>query len=133
VIAVDTNVLVRWLLKDDASQSRAALEIVDRPAIFVAKTVVLELEWVFRGVYELAPRDFTTAMQQLLAMPSVVIEDRAAVEQAVGWFSSSMDFADALHLASAAAAACSEMITFDARRFARRARRLGLEPAVSTP
>jgi predicted nucleic-acid-binding protein len=106
---------------------------MDRPGVFVAKTVLLELEWVFRGVYALPARDFSAAVEQLLAMPNVVIEDRAGAEQAAGWFSGGVDFADALHLAAAAAAPCTELVTFDARRFARRAKRLGLTPAVSTP
>jgi predicted nucleic-acid-binding protein len=133
VIAVDANVLARWLLKDDAAQSPKALVVMDRPAVFVAKTVLLELEWVFRGVYALPARDFSAAVDQLLAMPNVVLEDRAGVEQAAGWFSRGVDFADALHLAAAAAAPCSELMTFDARRFSRRAKRLGLKPPVSTP
>lgn len=133
MIAVDTNVLARWLLKDHVAQSPSALAVMDRPAVFVAKTVILELEWVFRGVYGLGPRDFSTAVDQLLAMPNVVIEDRTAIEHAARWFSRGVDFADALHLAAAAAAACTEMVTFDARRFSRRAKRLGLKPAVSTP
>lgn len=133
MIAVDTNVLARWLLKDDAAQSPRALAIMDRPGVFVAKTVLLELEWVFRGVYALPAREFKSAVEQLLSMPNVVIEDRSGVEQAAGWFARGVDFADALHLAAAAAAPCSELMTFDARRFSRRAKRLGLRPPVSTP
>jgi predicted nucleic-acid-binding protein len=133
MIAVDTNVLARWLLKDDAAQSPAALRAMERPAVFVAKTALLELEWVFRGVYKLDAKQFSIAVDQLLAMPNVVVEDRTGVELAAGWFAQGVDFADALHLAAAQAAACAEMITFDARRFARRAKRLGLTPSVSTP
>lgn len=132
MIAVDTNVLARWLLKDDPAQSPAALGAMEGPAIFVAKTVLLELEWVFRGVYKLDAKPFGDAVDQLLAMPTVVIEDRSGVELAAGWFARGVDFADALHLAAAQAAACSKMLTFDARRFARRAERLELKPAVAT-
>jgi predicted nucleic-acid-binding protein len=133
MIAVDTNVLARWLLKDDPVQSPLALAVMSRPAVFVARTVMLELEWVFRGVYRLRPAEFIKAVEQLRAMSNVVIEDRTAVESAADWFARGMDFADALHLAAAGVAGCSEVVTFDARRFARRAKRLAVEPQVSTP
>lgn len=133
MIAVDTNVLARWLLKDDPVQSPLALAVMSRPAVFVARTVMLELEWVFRGVYRLGPTEFSKAVEQLRSMSNVVIEDRQSVEQAAAWFARGMDFADALHLAAAGSAGCSELVTFDTRRFARRARRLALRPSVSTP
>ena len=131
MIAVDTNVLARWLLRDEPEQSPRALAVMQAPALFVAKTVLLEFEWVMRGVYRLPPKAFADAVEQLLAMPSALLESRTEVEQALAGFAAGMDFADALHLA--AASACSEFKTFDARRFVRRATRLGLKPPVTHP
>jgi predicted nucleic-acid-binding protein len=131
MIAVDTNVMARWLLKDEPRQSPRALAVMKAPALFVSKTVLLELEWVMRGVYRLPPEAFADAVQQLLAMPTALLESRTEIEQALAGFTAGMDFADALHLA--AAGACSEFKTFDARRFARRAARIGFKPPVTRP
>jgi predicted nucleic-acid-binding protein len=59
------------------------------------------------------------------------VEDRDLVQAALGQMRQGMDFADALHLA--ASHRCGEMITFDARRFAKRSNRLGLKPRCSVP
>jgi predicted nucleic acid-binding protein len=61
----------------------------------------------------------------------VTVEDAGAVDQAAQWHIKGLDFADALHLAKSAA--CSGLATFDDKRFARRAQRLGLKPPVSPP
>ena len=56
MIALDTNVLVRLVTGDDATQAkRAAARIDTGDAFFVSLTVALELEWVLRGAYKLAP------------------------------------------------------------------------------
>ena len=56
MIALDTNVLVRLVTGDDAAQAkRAAARIDTGDAFFVSLTVALELEWVLRGAYKLAP------------------------------------------------------------------------------
>jgi hypothetical protein len=64
----------------------------------------------------------------LLGQAHVTVEDRDAVEQALSNLSVGIDFADALHHASYIA--CDSLATFDDRKFARRAKRLGLAPAV---
>ena len=56
MIALDTNVLVRLVTGDDATQAkRAAARFETGDAFFVSLTVALELEWVLRGAYKLAP------------------------------------------------------------------------------
>jgi len=49
--AVDTNVIVRYLTGDDPAQADKARAVIGREPIFVPRTVVLEVEWVLRGVY----------------------------------------------------------------------------------
>lgn len=105
--AVDTNVVARLFIKDDAEQTAAAQRAVAAQPIFVPKTVMVELEWVLRKV-----------------------EDAAAVARAVVWFDGGMDFADALHLASSSHA--DSFLTFDAA-MRRRASSLATRPPVVTP
>lgn len=138
MIGVDTNVLARYFLSDTDSdpatrrQSQAARRLLegDRP-LMVCKTVLLELEWVMRGLYATERGQFDAVVSHLLAMPHVVVEDRLAVEAALQAHRDGLDFADALHLASYRS--CDALASFDDRKFARRAARLGLAPSVNAP
>ena len=129
--ALDTNVLARFFI-DDADDAQAALQ---RPAAmaaladrsFVSVTVLLELEWVMRGFYELPAREISRVLRALTSLEHVTFEDRDAVLQAVDAFDKGLDFADALHLARSSRAAA--FVTFD-HRLAKRAKGLALAPPV---
>ena len=129
--AVDTNILTRYFRQDDSRQSPAALQVMAGRAVFCPKTVVLEFEWVMRYVYRHGPADIARCLTTLLNLPNVLIEDEQQVTDALGAYERGMDFADALHLA--ASHGCEDLVTFDGRRFARRARRLALKPPVTVP
>lgn len=129
--AVDTNVLTRYFRHDDNRQSPAALQVMAGPAVFCPKTVVLEFEWVMRYVYHHQAQDIIRCLNTLLELPNVTMEDEQQVMEAVHGYQRGMDFADALHLA--ASRHCEALVTFDGRRFAQRAGRLGLKPPVTVP
>ena len=131
VRAVDTNVLVRFYLRDDTTQGRIATDVLTAGDIFVPKTVVLELEWVLRYVADQPGDKVTECLAHLIALPGVTVEDRDEIEAALSHCRNGIDFADALHLA--ASKACTELLTFDDRGFARRARKLRLKPPVRVP
>jgi predicted nucleic-acid-binding protein len=99
--------------------------------LFVAKTVLLELEWVLRGAYGFARADVLRVLEHLVALPNARVEDRAAVENAIANLRAGFDFADALHHSSGRT--CESFLTFDTRRFANRARRMALTPPVRVP
>ena len=126
--AVDTNVLARYYLRDDAPQARIATGILSAGDVFVPKTVILELEWVLRSVAEQPAAKVLDCIGHLIALPGVSVEDEEQVEAALRDCRLGVDFADALHLA--ASRACSELLTFDDRGYVRRAEKLGLKPAV---
>lgn len=126
--AVDTNVLARYYLHDDPAQARSAAKLLAAGEIFVPKTVVLELEWVLRAVAEQPSEKVIECLEHLLALPGITIEDHAEVEAALRECRSGIDFADALH--HAASHGCRELLTFDDRRYVRRAAKLGLKPPV---
>ena len=102
--------------------------IVESVALFVPLTVVLEFEWVMRGFYDRSPADFCLALEHLLGMPHVTVERWDAVRDALAHHRLGLNFADALHLACSAG--CQRLMTFNDRRFARRAKRFGLTPEV---
>ena len=129
--AVDTNVLARYYLRDDVVQGRVAAGILSAGDVFVPKTVVLELEWVLRQVAQQPANKVIECLAHLIALPGITVEDRVEIETALGHCRNGIDFADALHLA--ASQACSELLTFDDRGYARRAEKLGLKPPVRVP
>ena len=133
MIALDTNILVRYYVRQQDAEGERQRRIVtgwiDRqPALYVPKTVMLELEWVLRGVYGYGATEVRRAFTHLIALPNVIIEDREEVETAIRSHEHGMDFADAMHQASATQ--CSALATLD-RALARRALRLGLKPPVT--
>jgi predicted nucleic-acid-binding protein len=130
VIAVDTNVVVRLLTGDDPAQLERARLLFEAATIFLPKTVVLETEWVLRGLYGLPPRDIVRALSAIVALPQVRCEDAAAISAALDLVRLNLDFADALHLVSSSAA--QRFATFD-RILVRRAKVAATQIAVSVP
>ena len=129
--ALDTNVLARFFV-DDADDAQAAKQ---RPAAvaalsersFVSVTVLLELEWVMRGFYELPVREISRVLRALASIEHVTLEDRDSVLAALDAFDKGLDFADALHIARSSRA--SGFGTFD-QRLAKRGKGLALAPPV---
>lgn len=129
--AVDTNILARYYLADDARQSSITRDLLTTGDLFVPKTVVLELEWVLRGVAGQPRAKVLACLTHLAGLPGITLEDRKQIESALAASERGIDFADALH--HAASAACEELLTFDDRGYARRATRLKLKPSVKVP
>jgi predicted nucleic-acid-binding protein len=134
MIGLDTNVLARYYVDDDADgeaqrQRLAARKLIEsgRP-LMVSKTVILELEWVLRGYYKFSASAVASVIQHLLDQPHFTVENHEAVKQALSNCEAGLDFADALHHASYKN--CASVATFDDRGFARRAKKLGMTPAV---
>ncbi len=111
MITLDTNVLVRVLTRDDPAQVRKALRKVRGHEIWLAKTVLLEMEWVLRYSYGLSRSAISGAMERLLGYRLAVFEDRETVVLALAGYQAGLDFADALHLASASET--DRFLTFD--------------------
>lgn len=125
MIAIDTNVLVRFLVEEQPEQSRRARRLIEKSDVVVATTVLLETEWVLRSAYGFDRGSICSAFRRLLGLANVTPGDPAIVSQALDAFESGLDFADALHLASTPKV--DAFFTFDAR-LARRAG--GLAPKV---
>ena len=97
---IDANVIVRCLTGDDPRQA-------DK------RTVMLEVEWVLRGVYDLPSEQIIPALRAFAGLPGILVEDAVLVARAMDWAEAGMDFANALHLA--AVAGCESFLTFDRR------------------
>jgi predicted nucleic-acid-binding protein len=121
VIAIDTNILVRYLLRDEPAQTALARTFIDRELSeenpgFVAIVTIVELDWVCRRVYGITEAGVGDAIRKLLEIRQLVVEEAEMVEQALD--RESGELADALIHAAGKAAGCSKTVTFD-RRFAR--------------
>ncbi|HEV3111409.1 MAG TPA: type II toxin-antitoxin system VapC family toxin [Candidatus Binataceae bacterium] len=84
MIAVDTNVLVRIIINDDARQAALAPDLLNQREVFISKTVLLETEWVLRSAYKFGPSAVREALRRFLDRSNVEIEDEATVRQRLG-------------------------------------------------
>ena len=134
MIGLDTNVLARYYIDDKADaeaqrQRLAARRLIESgQPLMVSKSVILELEWVMRGYYGFDQGEVASVMRHLLEQAHITVEDRDGIERALSTCDAGIDFADALHHASYKP--CATVASFDDRKFARRAKKLGLAPAV---
>ena len=112
--AVDTNVLVRLVTRDDPRQVAAAEKFVERGA-WVSHVVLAEATWVLTSVYDRGPAEIATAVEMLLNHQHLTVQDPDAVADAVGHFRQrpALGFSDCLVLGIARKAGHLPLGTFD--------------------
>ena len=93
-VAVDTNVLVRAVVRDDPAQASVAAKVLtDAQLIAVALPCLCEFVWVLLRVYSFQPSDVADALRALLAAANVEV-NRPAVEAGLSVLEAGGDFAD---------------------------------------
>jgi predicted nucleic-acid-binding protein len=118
VIALDTNVLVRFLTQDDAAQAERAARLIEEltpeaPG-FVAREVVVELVWVLERSYSLARAEIALALEGLLTAAELEVEAADDVGAAtVRYRDEGLGFADQMIAAAGRRAGAAELVTFD--------------------
>lgn len=133
MIAVDTNILLRWIVKSeaDAAEHGIAFEFMESHRdLFVSQSVLLELEWVLRGRYKLKPPEVHAALSGLMNADNITVENEHLATEALRHHHRGMDFTDAMHLV--AARNCDALATFD-KDLARLSKRLSLKPPCVMP
>jgi predicted nucleic-acid-binding protein len=121
VIAIDTNVLVRLLTRDNEAQYKTSHKLFSSEDIFIADTVILETEWVLRYAYELEPDEVCNAFRMVFGLKNVSLNNSRMVAQIIAWHEAGLDFADAYHLALSQQNECLK--TFD-DQFIKRSKKL---------
>ncbi|MBI3917045.1 MAG: type II toxin-antitoxin system VapC family toxin [Betaproteobacteria bacterium] len=102
MLGVDTNVLVRFLIRDDEAQFEKARKLIKSEIaagrhVFVSQLVLLETEWVLRSRYSLSKSQIIEAISRLLDTSDIRFEDEPAIEEALFiWKDTTADFADCL-------------------------------------
>ncbi len=111
MLAIDANIVVRYLTGDHPEQAARARALIDGGPVFVATTVLLEAEWVLRSARGYRARRLAAALEAFAGLPTVTLENPARIRAALDDLAEGLDFADALH--RAAAAGCEAFVTFD--------------------
>lgn len=117
MIALDTNVVVRYLVQDDPAQAAIATETIDAlteaaPA-FVSLVTFVELYWVLDRAYQVARAQLLDTLDALLGTPELVVEQSGLLRHAVRAARDGAGFADAVIVEAARRAACDSVVTFD--------------------
>jgi predicted nucleic-acid-binding protein len=120
MIGLDTNVLVRYIADDDASQSAIVAKVMESLSSespgFVPLVVMAELVWVLQFAYRFNKHEIAEVIEKLLRSAELLIENAEIVAQALREFRASRaDFADCLIERCAHAAGCQHTVTFDRR------------------
>lgn len=115
--AVDTNIVVRLIARDDLIQRAAARATLAQGAILLLPSVVMEAEWVLRSSYAMPRAQIAEGLLTIARQAGVTAKSGEAVAAALTAYAQAGDFADLLHAALAAEAGAGAMVTFD-RRFA---------------
>ena len=119
MLGIDTNVLVRFLVRDDDIQFEKARKLIKREVtagrrVFVNQLVLMETEWVLRSRYAVPKNQIIEAISGLLNATDVQFEDEPAIEEAIFiWKDSIADFADCLIGAKNRRMGCRATATFD--------------------
>jgi predicted nucleic-acid-binding protein len=115
---IDTNVLVRYLVQDDAEQGRKAARFVaeacsaESPGL-INRIVMCELVWVLESAYGYARGRIALALEQILRTAQFRIEDHSEMWSSLREYQAGADFADALIGAVNRRLGCTETVTFD--------------------
>ncbi|TWH01085.1 putative nucleic-acid-binding protein [Mesorhizobium sp. J18] len=109
--AIDTNVLIRFLVDDGSEHVAPARRLLSSGQFFVSLSVMLETEWVLRSYFGFQRAQICDAFDRVLGFDAMLFQERRVLENAVEACRAGMDFADALHLNTAVD--CDVFYTFD--------------------
>ncbi len=124
MIALDTNVLVRYLMMDDPEQSRRAAAFIDGIAdagdrMYVSHVVLCEVSWVLGRAYRMSKANLVSALSAMARTAQFTVEDPDIAGRALRRYQSGgADFADYLIAERARAAGCERLATFDRKLLA---------------
>jgi len=119
MLGLDTNVVLRYLVRDDEAAFQISQRLLHSIAmsgdtVMIGTPVLLECEWVLRSRYKLPKNQITSLFDGLLSAREVVFDDEAVVETALkNWKGSAADFAECVIVAHYLKAGCGTVATFD--------------------
>jgi predicted nucleic-acid-binding protein len=117
---LDTSILIRYLVQDDPVQSPRANKIIEKLTVqapgFVTVVVIAEVAWVLRSRYKATPQEIADAVERILSIGSLRVQNEQQVYEAVvAARSGEGTLADALICTLGKSAGCTKTLTFDGR------------------
>ena len=115
MIALDTNILVRYLTEDDPEQYQAAISLLSQPGetFFVPDIVWVEINWVLGSCYDWSRIEITGAFEKLLRIHNLETEDEGRLRKALHALNEGTDFADAMIVGVGGSHGCQSLASFD--------------------
>jgi len=116
---LDTNILVRFLTRDDAKQTQKVYEIfknaeLEKNELYISSLVILELIWVLGSVYEISRKDILDSIGDLLLLPILKFEHQSNIQKFIyDAYGNNYDLSDLLIAYSAYHEGCETTLTFD--------------------
>ena len=117
--ALDTNILVRFLVRDDERQSKAVYRLFrqaesEKAVFFVPLLVILETIWVLGAVYQISKTDILDAINDILYLPILKFEAQPALKRfLIEAHEKNADLSDVLIACSARLSGCETVLSFD--------------------
>ena len=131
LIAIDTNIILRFLTRQPKAQFEVARDLFRKGGLFVSVPVVMEVYFTLTGnVLDFGEAETLSALEAVLKLSGVRVQSASEIFTAIDFSKQGMPFKDACVLAFSAEA--NKLVTFD-KPFAKRATRLGLRPEVLIP
>jgi predicted nucleic-acid-binding protein len=118
MIGLDTNILIRFFVQDDPVQFQQAKKVFqslsEKKPAWISITNILEVEWVLRSKYDFDRGGLAEILFNLIGLPTVIVEEQETVAHALAlYLEKKADFGECMIAASAQAAGCSKVVTFD--------------------
>lgn len=132
VIAVDTNVVVRFIVADHPQQFEQSKALFKRGGVLITLSVLLESEWVLRSNFNFSRDSIADAFSMLVGLESVSFDPPELIERVIAAHRDGVDFADALHVLSAELAGAEKLATFD-KDLGRRSARIQSSIQIVSP
>ena len=116
MIGLDTNILVRYLTRDDKAQYRATMKLLSRKGatFFVPDLVLIETDWVLSTFYDWSRDEIADAFARLLQVHNLQFEDEDQIRRSLGAIRRGADLSDELLVSKCREHDCQELATFDA-------------------
>ena len=115
MIGLDTNILVRYLTRDDEPQYRAVLKLLLKKTarFFVCDQVLVELDWVLSSLYDWSRDEIADAFVRLLSVHNLQFADESRIRAALKAVRNGADLADESIASHSREQGCHELATFD--------------------
>lgn len=138
MIGLDTNILARYYIEREdediktQNQREIAKRIIENSLnLHISNTVIIEFEWVLRGIYKFDKSMVIAIYENLVSLPNVHFENRVMVQRAIIFAKAGIEFTDAFHLASYQD--CKLVYSFDDKGFAKKVAKNQFLPNVIVP